>query len=134
MHDAVVMQFTPPPLINVLDRAAHHFHGQVLVTSAYRSPAHNKQVGGAKYSMQMQKDCKHGAVDFRVVGVNKNELHAWLKHQPEVTGLGLYCGSDYVHIDNGRRRSWYWACGGKARLSKKARPSKKFKKSRKKKR
>jgi len=110
VHDAVVMQFTPQPLRDVLEQAARHFNSQVLVISAYRSPAHNKRAGGAKRSMHMVKDGKRGAVDFKVAGVNKHQLHAWLKHQSQVKGLGLYCGSDYVHIDNGRPRSWYWKC------------------------
>jgi Peptidase M15 len=110
VHDAVVMQFTPQPLRDVLEQAARHFNSQVLVISAYRSPAHNKRAGGAKRSMHMVKDGKRGAVDFKVTGVNKHQLHDWLKNQPQVKGLGLYCGSDYVHIDNGRPRSWYWKC------------------------
>jgi hypothetical protein len=110
-HDRVVMQYMPPILRAVLDRAAKHFAAPVLVTSAYRSPPYNRRVRGARNSMHMVRDGKRGAVDFKVVGVSKNVLHAWAKRQPEVAGIGLYCHSDFIHVDNGTKRSWYWGCG-----------------------
>ena len=117
-HDRVVMQYMPPILRNVLDRAAEHFSAPVLVTSAYRSPPYNRRVRGARNSMHMVRDGKRGAVDFKVVGVSKNVLHAWAKRQPEVAGIGLYCNSDFIHVDNGSKRSWYWGCGGRTRVAK----------------
>jgi len=87
----------------------------VLVTSAYRSPAYNRKVRGAWRSMHMVRDGKRGAVDFKVVGVSKGTLYAWAKRQPEVAGIGLYCRSDFIHVDNGQKRSWYWGCGGEGR-------------------
>jgi uncharacterized protein YcbK (DUF882 family) len=111
-HDRVVMQYMPPLLRAVLNRAAAHFSAQVLVTSAYRSPAYNRKVRGAWRSMHMVRDGKRGAVDFKVVGVSKGTLYAWAKRQPEVSGIGLYCRSDFIHVDNGTKRSWYWGCGG----------------------
>jgi uncharacterized protein YcbK (DUF882 family) len=114
-HDRVVMQYMPPLLRNVLNRAAAHFSATVLVTSAYRSPAYNRKVRGAWRSMHMVRDGKRGAVDFKVVGVSKGTLYAWAKRQPEVAGIGLYCRSDFIHVDNGQKRSWYWGCGGEGR-------------------
>jgi uncharacterized protein YcbK (DUF882 family) len=110
-HDRVVMQFTPPILRAVLARAAEYFRAPVLVTSAYRSPPYNRRVGGVRRSMHMVRDGKRGAVDFKVVGVSKTTLYAWAKRQPEVNGIGLYCRSDFIHVDNGQKRSWYWGCG-----------------------
>jgi uncharacterized protein YcbK (DUF882 family) len=63
--------------------------------------------------MHMVRDGKRGAVDFKVVGVSKGALYAWAKAQPEVRGIGLYCRSDFIHVDNGHKRSWYWGCGGR---------------------
>ena len=114
-HDRVVMQYMPPLLRAVLNRAATHFSAPVLVTSAYRSPAYNRRVRGAWRSMHMVRDGKRGAVDFKVVGVSKGTLYAWAKRQPEVSGIGLYCRSDFIHVDNGTKRSWYWGCGGGGR-------------------
>jgi hypothetical protein len=110
-HDRVVMQYMPRILRAVLDRAAEHFAAPVLVTSAYRSPPYNRRVGGVRRSMHMVRDGKRGAVDFKVVGVSKGVLYAWAKRQPEVNGIGLYCRSDFIHVDNGQKRSWYWGCG-----------------------
>jgi hypothetical protein len=112
-HDRVVMQYTPSILRRVLDRAAEYFKAPVLVTSAYRSPHYNRRVGGVRRSMHMVRDGKRGAVDFKVVGVSKRVLYAWAKAQPEVHGIGLYCRSDFIHVDNGEKRSWYWGCGGR---------------------
>jgi uncharacterized protein YcbK (DUF882 family) len=117
-HDRVVMQYMPPLLRAVLNRAAAHFSAPVLVTSAYRSPAYNRKVRGAWRSMHMVRDGKRGAVDFKVVGVSKGTLYAWAKRQPEVAGIGLYCRSDFIHVDNGNKRSWYWGCGGGRRYAK----------------
>jgi hypothetical protein len=111
-HDRVVMQYMPPMLRSVLDRASKYFAAPVLVTSAYRSPSYNRQVRGVRNSMHMVRDGKRGAVDFKVVGVPKTVLYAWAKRQPEVHGIGLYCRSDFIHVDNGSKRSWYWGCGG----------------------
>ncbi len=120
-HDRVVMQYMPPLLRAVLHRAAAHFSAPVLVTSAYRSPAYNRKVRGAWRSMHMVRDGKRGAVDFKVVGVSKGTLYAWAKRQPEVAGIGLYCRSDFIHVDNGNKRSWYWGCGGGRRYAKASR-------------
>jgi uncharacterized protein YcbK (DUF882 family) len=110
-HDRVVMQYTPPMLRTLLARAAEYFQAPVLVTSAYRSPGYNRRVGGVRRSMHMVRDGRRGAVDFKVVGVSKTTLYAWAKRQPEVNGIGLYCRSDFIHVDNGHKRSWYWGCG-----------------------
>jgi uncharacterized protein YcbK (DUF882 family) len=117
-HDRVVMQYMPALLRAVLDRAAAHFSAPVLVTSAYRSPGYNRKVRGAWRSMHMVRDGKRGAVDFKVMGVSKGTLYAWAKRQPEVAGIGLYCRSDFIHVDNGNKRSWYWGCGGRRRYAK----------------
>jgi uncharacterized protein YcbK (DUF882 family) len=119
-HDRVVMQYMPPHLRAVLNRAAAYFSAPVLVTSAYRSPAYNRKVRGAWRSMHMVRDGKRGAVDFKVVGVSKTTLYAWAKRQPEVNGIGLYCRSDFIHVDNGNKRSWYWGCGGGRRYTKRS--------------
>jgi uncharacterized protein YcbK (DUF882 family) len=77
-HDAVVMTFTPQPLRNLLDRAANHFHAPVLVTSAYRSPSYNRRIGGATRSMDMVKDGKRGAMDFKVLTGLIKDIEAML--------------------------------------------------------
>ena len=73
----------------------------ILLTSAYRSPAHNEKVGGAKNSMHLKAkafDCQmknHNPADF-------------VKAAMEVgfTGFGFYEKSGFIHIDTGPARTW----------------------------
>lgn len=63
----------------------------IIVNSAYRSPEHNKEVGGVDESQHLL-----GAFDIRIVGHNKFYL---LKSAFEVgfTGIGLY--ETWLHLD-----------------------------------
>jgi zinc D-Ala-D-Ala carboxypeptidase len=73
----------------------------LIVTSGYRSPEHNKRVGGARNSRHMQGDAfdismgNHSPAEFeraaRAVGF---------------TGFGFYPGSNFIHIDIGSPREW----------------------------
>lgn len=103
----------PPRLMAVVNRAAAHFGAQAYVNSGYRSPAHNRRVGGARGSQHMR--CR--AVDFYVKGVDGGRLYAWARRQPEPTGLGRYRGN-FIHIDirPGRRVTWDWRGGRSRRL------------------
>jgi zinc D-Ala-D-Ala carboxypeptidase len=73
----------------------------MIINSAYRSPTHNRRVGGAKESCHMR------GIAFDVSMKN---------HDPEVfekkarecgfTGFGYYPASGFMHIDTGRPRVW----------------------------
>lgn len=73
----------------------------MIVQSAYRSPQHNKAVGGAKHSQHLI------ARAFDISMAN---------HDPEVfekaaravgfTGFGTYPAQNFMHIDTGPARSW----------------------------
>ena len=66
----------------------------LVVLSAYRSPAHNRRVGGARNSQHVQGR----ALDLRPPrGWTSTELAAVARAIPEVRGLGLY--DNFVHID-----------------------------------
>lgn len=73
--------------------------GPVHVNSSYRSPSHNRNVGGATRSLHME--CR--AVDFRVSG-NHQRVMKYIVSRNEVGGYKNYGG--HIHIDNGPRRSW----------------------------
>ena len=73
--------------------------GPVHVNSSYRSPSHNRSVGGASRSLHME--CR--AVDFRVAG-NHQRVMKYIVSRSEVGGYKNYGG--HIHIDNGPRRSW----------------------------
>ena len=73
----------------------------LLITSAYRSAAHNKRVGGATHSQHRLGK----AFDIRME--NQNPA-AFEKAALEVgfTGFGHYPKSGFTHIDTGPARCW----------------------------
>jgi len=85
-----------PKLIACLDKLQRESESRVVITSGYRTPAHNEKVGGAARSFHM----KGMAVDCYQVGCkNKKGLLALAKR-------GLKCGfttaiiyKGHVHFD-----------------------------------
>lgn len=106
----------PKGLQALLKDAGAYYGRTVYLNSAYRSPAYNRRVGGARSSQHMQ--CR--AVDFRVAGVSPGELKRWIvAHLPKwgITGLGTY--ASHTHADVGPRKATrlvQWHGGAKKRL------------------
>jgi hypothetical protein len=73
----------------------------LVLTSAYRSPAHNKRVGGAKNSRHMQGD----AFDVRMENHDPHEFESAAR-TAGFTGFGYYPKSGFMHVDTGPARSW----------------------------
>jgi len=76
------------------------------VISGYRSPAsnamlHSKSSGVAKRSLHMQGK----AIDIRLPGTELARLHRAAKALKS-GGVGLYTGSNFIHVDTGRVRYW----------------------------
>lgn len=73
----------------------------IVLTSAYRSPEHNRKVGGAKNSYHMQGV----AFDVRM---DNHDPHAFEAAARSVgfTGFGYYPRSGFLHIDTGPARTW----------------------------
>lgn len=63
----------------------------VIITSGYRSPAHNRQVGGVENSYHT----RGMAVDITVAGMTPGEVQAFLKNWSG--GLGSY--KTHTHLD-----------------------------------
>lgn len=80
----------------------------LYVRSAYRSPYHNKKVGGAKFSMHL----KAKAFDINMVNHSTDEFLAAAK-SVGFTGFGFYpkSTSPFIHVDTGRPRQWgtFWS-------------------------
>jgi len=81
-------------------------YGDIPLTSAYRDPAYNAKVGGAKGSAHVHGD----AMDFSVRGLDeaqKAEVVNWWRQQG-ATGIGYYPNSDSIHVDlrEGPNRAW----------------------------
>ena len=73
----------------------------LILTSAYRSPEHNRAVGGARNSKHMEGI----AFDVRMDNHDPHEFEAAAR-AVGFTGFGYYPRSGFMHIDTGPARSW----------------------------
>lgn len=70
----------------------------VIITSGYRSPAHNRRIGGASGS----KHILGQAADFKVPGMTPNEVYRSifrLIREGKMKKGGLHAYSSWVHYD-----------------------------------
>ena len=95
-----------PQLVRLLKVIERKYGKRIMVTSGYRSPAHNRRVNGAPKSMHMA--C--AAADIQVEGVSKWELASFVRSLPGRGGVGTYCHTKSVHVDVGPERDWNWRC------------------------
>ena len=86
--------FIDSDLVNVLQKIRSHFGKAVTITSAYRTPTHNKKVGGTLYSQHLYGR----ACDLKISGVSPKKVAAYaetlLKNKG---GIGIY--STFTHVD-----------------------------------
>jgi hypothetical protein len=73
----------------------------LIVRSAYRSPEHNRAVGGAKASKHMEGI----AFDIAMANYDPEALEAAAR-AIGFRGFGFYPRSGFIHIDLGPARSW----------------------------
>jgi uncharacterized protein YcbK (DUF882 family) len=86
-----------------LEQIRERFDGRpVVITSGYRPPAINRQVGGASRSEHLYAVPHEGAVDVVVPGVDIWAVQAWVDQHWRFS-LGLGAPRGFVHI--GRRAS-----------------------------
>ena len=85
----------------VLQCIREHFGKPVVITSGYRTAAHNAAVGGAKFSQH-----RYGrAADIRVQGVSVEAVAAYAESlMPDWGGVGRYPAkagraTGWVHVD-----------------------------------
>ncbi|SEO15865.1 Peptidase M15 [Paracoccus alcaliphilus] len=73
----------------------------LIVNSAYRSPEHNKRVGGAKASQHLN------GCAFDISMANHDPVtYIAAARKAGFKGIGTYPRSNFVHIDTGPARSW----------------------------
>ena len=90
-------------LMSALRKVRAKYGRAVVVDSAYRSPAYNRKVRGAKGSYHMS--CN--ALDIYVASVSKDALRTFVRTLPEIGGVGIYA-SGSIHMDTGPVRNWDW--------------------------
>jgi zinc D-Ala-D-Ala carboxypeptidase len=73
----------------------------LIVNSAYRSPAYNRKVGGAKRSMHLQG----AAFDISMANHDPVSFEAAAR-AVGFTGFGFYPRQNFMHVDIGRARQW----------------------------
>ena len=87
-------------LVNVLQKVRTHFARPVKLNSAYRTPSHNKKVGGETFSQHQYGT----AADIVVTGVAPKKGAAYVETlMPKSGGIGIY--SNFVHVDVRAKRS-----------------------------
>jgi hypothetical protein len=84
-----------------LQALRHKLNRPVIITSAYRSRAHNKAVGGAEESLHMQGK----AFDIRMDNHDPQEFEL-VARAVGFSGFGFYPKQGFMHIDTGRSRFW----------------------------
>ena len=86
--------FIDTELVNVLQKIRTHFGKAVTITSAYRTPSHNKSVGGTTYSQHLYGR----AADIKVSGIAPKNVAAYAESLLKAKGgIGIY--DTFTHID-----------------------------------
>lgn len=93
--DGSQVVFIDDYLYTILDILRHKLGKPVIITSGYRTPEHNKKVGGAKYSYHM-RGC---AADIVVKGMTPKEVAKALNKIVEDNSCGIIVESSWVHFD-----------------------------------
>lgn len=93
-------------LVAILQRIRDHYGKPVSISSAYRTEAYNKRIGGAARSQHLYGT----AADIRIAGVDPRDLARWIEEEINPGGLGLYDyapgdKSGFVHVDTRQGKS-----------------------------
>lgn len=87
-------------LVEYLQQIRTHFNQPIFITSGYRCPTHNANVGGASNSYHR----KGQACDFYVNGVSPAEVCKYAE-SIGIKGIGIY--DNFTHIDTRDYKSFW---------------------------
>ena len=92
-------------LVELLEFIRNYFNAPVIITSAYRTAAYNKKVGGSPNSQHL----KGTAADIIVSGVEPSKVVTAAElFLGNSGGIGLYGISGFTHVDTRANASrWY---------------------------
>ena len=99
--------FVDEELVALLQQIRQHFGKPMIITSGYRTPAHNKACGGTAYSQHLYGR----AADFKIAGVGPDTVAAYAETLlPGRGGIGVYPpkagrAEGWVHIDTRASKS-----------------------------
>lgn len=89
-----------PQIIAALEAIRLYFNKPVVVNSGYRTPQHNRNIGGVSNSLHVSGM----AADIVIPGISNREVQEYAK-KIKVGGLGIY--NTFTHIDvYGDHRTW----------------------------
>jgi len=92
-------------LCQFIQKARDHFKRPAIITSGYRPPKINAQVGGASRSEHLYDAPDTGAVDFYLDGMSVKELQDWADVVwPYSLGYGAHKGFIHIGLRPGRPR------------------------------
>lgn len=95
--------------LNKLERMRKIVGKPLIINSAYRSPRHNKKIGGKPNSMHVQGR----AFDVSIKGHNPAILYQ-IALTAGFTGFGF--ARTYLHVDTGAKRYWEYKKGDKRKF------------------
>ena len=85
--------FIDSELVEILQQIRTHFKKPVTITSAYRTPTHNKSCGGTTYSQHLYGK----AADIKVQGIAPKDVAKYAETLLGEGGIGIY--NTFTHID-----------------------------------
>lgn len=94
-RDGSQVVFIDSYLVSILDILRNQAGKPVIINSGYRTPARNKEVGGAKYSYHM----RGMAADIRIEGMTAKEIANKLNAIVPNDECGIIVYNTWVHID-----------------------------------
>ena len=92
-HDGSDKILISPETVEILQAVRDYFGQPITITSGYRTPSHNKKVGGATNSQHV----KGTACDIKVKNVPSWAVAGYLEANYRNIGIGYY--STWVHVD-----------------------------------